>query len=128
MTSKTFYPGKDSGQPYKSDYYRYCYSFVKRYAGHKTNAGDYFDNFIAQADKGINYYEPYLYEKNPHNPLGLEAAFNINIVDDQQFKKVKDEVTSHGIPVDDIIAMEGCQGDDITVLGKRYSTYFDWSY
>ena len=50
--------------------------------------------------------------------MGLEATFNIQIVDDGQFRKLKDEVVAKGIPVDDIVATEGCPGDDITVLGK----------
>lgn len=55
-----------------------------------------FDNFLAQADKNINYYQPVLGEKNPYNPLGLEATFSLNIVDDTRFQKAKTEAAKNG--------------------------------
>ena len=48
---KLFFPGKSKGQPYKRDYYSYCYSITKVAGKQRTNAGDPFDNFISQADK-----------------------------------------------------------------------------
>mmetsp|Transcript_42844 Transcript_42844/g.50241 ORF Transcript_42844/g.50241 Transcript_42844/m.50241 type:complete len:200 (-) Transcript_42844:153-752(-) len=114
-----FYPGKSSGQPYKRNYYRYCYNIMKRSGKLRTKAGDLFDNFIAQADKGINYYEPKFGESNPYNPLSLEASFNIMILDDEKFIKAKSDASLKGIPVDDILVTEGCMGDDLTMLGGK---------
>jgi hypothetical protein len=56
---------------------------------------------------------------NPYNPLGLEAVFYITQMDDSDFMMAKQEVVNKGFAADDIIAYEGCPGDDIILLGGR---------
>ncbi|CAI2378321.1 unnamed protein product [Moneuplotes crassus] len=118
---KLFYPGKSEGQPFRRDPYHYCYSITKPPGKNSYNAGDAFDNFISQADQSINHFENYLIRDNPHNPLGLKATFTINIVEKSYFEKMKFQAKKEGVDVDDIIAYEGCPGDDITILGGKES-------
>jgi hypothetical protein len=94
--TKMFYPGKSAGQPYKRNTSKYCYKILKTSGRNIFNAGDYFDNFISQADKSINYYESLVRNDNPYNPLNLEAAFDLQIIPEDHFENAKNQARKEG--------------------------------
>jgi len=96
--------------------------------------GDRFDIFLMHADTKINHYENQFAQSNPYNPLRLMTEFNVNEVDEKQFEKIKDAMKKqHGIPLDDMLVVEGCMNDDRIVLGGKqeflnhFCAFFDFN-
>ena len=111
-----------------------------------------FDTFLRQADKDINFYEAKILPDikidrgrkddlglgNPYNPYQLNSEFKVNILEDAEYMKMKDEIKKENgankIPFDsDMVVFEGCERDDKIVLGGRnaflshFCTFFNFS-
>ena len=72
--------------------------------------------------------------KNPHNPYSMVAEFQLNIVDDSQFMKIKENMKEKfNVKLDDMMAVEGCINDDKTILGGKaafmshFCTFFSFN-
>ena len=88
--------------------------------------------FLSNADKRINYWETgFARRKNPWNPYDMLAEFNINIVDEGRIGSEKDILKrKFDVYTDELIALEGCENDDLIFLGGKdgflshFCTYF----
>ena len=88
--------------------------------------------FLSNADKRINYWESgFGRRKNPWNPYDMLAEFNIQIVDEGRIGAEKDMLKQKfDVHSDELIALEGCENDDLIFLGGKdgflshFCTYF----
>ena len=88
-----YIPGKSPGQPYKQDYKRYCYMISKAVKGRVDANGDRFDHFLSNADQKINYYDSTLTGgRNPYNPYGMIAEFDIRILEEDKMVAIRDKM------------------------------------
>ena len=61
-------------------------------SGKRDSRGDKFDYFLSMADKNINYWDSYVRTVNPYNPHGLQAEFNITIVEESKMLEIKNKM------------------------------------
>jgi hypothetical protein len=72
------------------------------------------------ADKNINYWDSYVRTVNPYNPHGLQAEFNITIVEESKMLEIKNKMMKdYGVKIDNMLVTEGCHNEDKVVLGGQ---------
>ena len=84
-----------------------------------------------KAEHAINYYDGFK-DVNPSNPMNLEISMNVTERDPEEYEMMRVNMNSQGYQGLDIIAYEGCLGDDMTFLGGKepflnhFCNFFDF--